>query len=179
MKIVLLDRDGVINKERESYIKSASEWEPLEGSIEAIAALYQAGFKIFVITNQSGLARGFFDSEALDAMHEKMCAMVVNAGAKISQIYYCPHHPDDLCNCRKPATGMLEQLMREHQCTLDNAYFVGDTIKDIGAAKNIGATPILVETGKGKTTAASHDLTGVTVYADLLAASHAIIDQQI
>ena len=151
MKIILLDRDGVINQDRDDYIKSPAEWQPIPGSVEAIADLHTAGFSVFVITNQSGLARGLFDVATLDAMHAKMNNLVVAAGGKIEKIYYCPHHPDDGCMCRKPQVQLLLDLQQDYpEADFTQAYFVGDTIKDIVAAQNIAATPILVRTGKGK-----------------------------
>ena len=177
MKIVLLDRDGVINQDNKDYIKSVQEWQTIQGSIQAIADLYRAGFTIFIITNQSGLARGLFNIATLDAMHAKMNNLVVAAGGEIEKIYYCPHHPDDKCCCRKPDINLLLQLQKDYPIVkFTNTYFVGDTIKDIGAAKNIGAIPILVQTGKGTKTQATHDLTDIIISNNLLAASKIIIN---
>ena len=152
MKIIVLDRDGVINRDSDDYIKSAEELVPINGSIEAIAKLSNAGFTVTVATNQSGLARGLFDEEKLSEMHHLLCSMVEAAGGSIDGIFYCPHHPDDGCACRKPKTGLLEQIEREFGCRLKGCYFVGDSLKDIQAARAFECQPILVRTGKGQIT---------------------------
>lgn len=164
MNIVVLDRDGVINHDSADYIKSPEEWLPIDGSIEAIAALSNAGFKIYVATNQSGLARGLFSKAQLDGMHEKMHTLVKAAGGTIEQVFYCPHHPDENCACRKPATGLLDQLEDYLGHKVDGAWLVGDSMKDLllGIAKQ--CKPLLVLTGnglktRGTVTAAGH--TGV------------------
>lgn len=149
---ILLDRDGVINEDSDHYIKTAEEWQPIPGSIEAIARLSSAGYAIAVITNQSGLARGLFQQYDLDAMHTKMHNLVSQAGGVISALYYCPHLPEDLCSCRKPKPGMLEQLARDHNVQLKDALFVGDSLKDLQAATAVNTQPILVKTGKGQKT---------------------------
>lgn len=152
MKIIVLDRDGVINQDSDDYIKSAEEFVPIEGSIEAIARLSAANFKVVVATNQSGLARKYFGEEQLSEMHHLLCSMVEEAGGMIDGIFYCPHHPDDGCACRKPKTGLLEQIEKEFVCELRGCYFVGDSLKDIEAARAFGCNPVLVRTGKGQQT---------------------------
>ncbi len=149
---VLLDRDGVINIDSDDYIKSAEEWIPIPQSIEAIALFCKQGYKVVVITNQSGLGRGFYDRAALDKMHHKMTRLVVAQGGEIDSIYYCPHIPEDNCECRKPKPGMLNQFAKDKNRALADIYFVGDKLADINAATSAGARPILVKTGKGKTT---------------------------
>jgi D-glycero-D-manno-heptose 1,7-bisphosphate phosphatase len=148
-KLVILDRDGVINADSDAYIKSVDEWLPLPGSIEAIASLSQAGYRIAVATNQSGLARGYFDEITLANMHNLMCALVEQAGGQIDVICYCPHAPDADCNCRKPKTGLLEQIADALGQPVQGAWLVGDHVKDMQMAVAGGCKPLLVRTGKG------------------------------
>ena len=152
MKIIVLDRDGVINQDSDYYIKSADEFIPIKGSISAIARLSAAGFKVVVATNQSGLSRKYFDDRQLSEIHHLLCSMVEQAGGVIDGIFYCPHHPDEGCSCRKPKTGLLEQIESKLSCNLYGSYFVGDSLKDIQAALRFGCKPILVRTGKGSIT---------------------------
>jgi len=149
MKIIVLDRDGVINQDSDDYIKSAEEFIPIKGSIAAIARLCAAGFKVVVATNQSGLSRKYFDEDQLSEIHHLLCSMVEQAGGIIDGIFYCPHLPDEGCSCRKPKTGLLEQIENEFACKLEGCYFVGDSLKDIQAARSFDCNPILVRTGKG------------------------------
>jgi D-glycero-D-manno-heptose 1,7-bisphosphate phosphatase len=148
-KLVILDRDGVINADSDAYIKSADEWIPLPGSIAAIAQLSQAGFRIAVATNQSGIARGYFDEYALAHMHSKLCALVEEAGGHVDVICYCPHGPNENCRCRKPELGLLEQIAAELEQPVMGAWLVGDHEKDIQMALSAGCKPLLVRTGKG------------------------------
>ncbi len=151
-KYVLLDRDGVINEESPTFIKSPDEWLPLEKSLEAIALLSQNGFDIVVITNQSGLARGLFDEKTLTEIHQKMRDEVAKVGGEIEAIYFCPHQTSDLCECRKPKAGLLKQFAADYDVDLKDIYFVGDSLRDIQAAQNAGAIPVLVKTGNGAKT---------------------------
>lgn len=153
-KIVLLDRDGVINQDSDAYIKSAEEWHAIPGSLEAMAQLCQAGYQLYVVTNQSGLGRGLFTEVELQAMHDKMRRGLAKLGGNISDIVYCPHHPSENCKCRKPGTGLLETLHARHGLKFDQVPFVGDTTKDLGCAAAAGAQGILVRTGKGEKTLA-------------------------
>ena len=148
--VVLLDRDGVINFDRDDYIKTPDEWIPIPGSLEAIAKLYQANFRVFIITNQSGVGRGLYTLETMHLIHEKMLTQVNSLGGSIEHIYFCPHHPDENCDCRKPKTGMLRQLVADHNVSLENAPFVGDTLKDVQAALSMKADPKVVLSGKGR-----------------------------
>ncbi|MAM69969.1 MAG: D-glycero-beta-D-manno-heptose-1,7-bisphosphate 7-phosphatase [Gammaproteobacteria bacterium] len=150
--LVILDRDGVINYDSDSYIKSPDEWQAIPGSIEAIARLSRAGKIICVATNQSGLARGLFDEITLANIHAYMSHLVEEAGGQIDAIFFCPHGPDDGCHCRKPETGMLEQIKSEFGLELKGSYFVGDSEKDIDAALTCDCQPILVRTGNGRLT---------------------------
>lgn len=154
MKMIILDRDGVINEDAGDYIKSAEEWQPIPGSIEAIARLSRAGYTPVVATNQSGLARGLFDLDDLEAMHAKLTMLVEENGGKLEAIFYCPHHPDDDCKCRKPKTGMLDAIEAEFNTSVQSAWFVGDTLEDLQAALTKDCQPCLVRTGRGRDTEA-------------------------
>lgn len=151
-KAVILDRDGVINLDSSDYVKSAGEWSPIAGSPEAIARLTHAGYRVFVATNQAGIARGVFTTEHLIQMHEKMVEITRESGGEFTGIYFCPHHPDDNCACRKPRPGMLQQIAQDHDLDLNNLPFVGDSVKDIEAAEAAGCRPVLVLTGNGEQT---------------------------
>ena len=177
--LVILDRDGVINHDSAAFIKSEDEWRPIPGSLEAIAALTGAGFTLAVASNQSGIARGLFGQDALDAMHAKMLSLVHEAGGHISRIVICPHGPDDDCDCRKPKPGMLEQLARHFDTSLASVPVIGDSLRDLEAAAAVGARPMLVRTGKGRKTEAElpERLVDVPVYDDLAAAARALIDE--
>lgn len=153
MKLVILDRDGVINFDSDNYIKTVDEWQPIPGSIEAIATLSKAGFDICVATNQSGLARGYFTPETLTAMHDKMTSLVTEAGGHINLIEHCPHGPDDGCNCRKPLPGMIENILSKYpQIRAGSVYVVGDSLRDLQAGVAAGCKALLVKTGKGERT---------------------------
>jgi D-glycero-D-manno-heptose 1,7-bisphosphate phosphatase len=154
-RLVILDRDGVINQDSDSYIKSPEEWIPIEGSLESIALLSQAGFTVAVATNQSGIARRLFDQYMLARIHQKMCDAVEQSGGSLDGIFYCPHGPDDGCNCRKPQTGLLEAIAREFNVPLHGVPLVGDSLKDIQVARRMGCRPYLVKTGKGMQTLAA------------------------
>lgn len=149
MKLIILDRDGVINKESAEYIKSPAEWIPIPGSIEAIADLTKAGYIICIATNQSGLARGKFDLATLNAIHALLLDTVQQYGGKISKIYFCPHGPDDNCNCRKPKTGMFEQIAADLNFSMNdfakhNAIFIGDSKRDVELGLTTGCGVYLV-----------------------------------
>lgn len=174
MSIIILDRDGVINHDSDQYVKSVEEWLPIEGAIDAIAKLTQAGHKIFVATNQSGIGRGYYTVDVLTAMHDKMLSLIHQAGGEIKGIYFCPHHPDENCACRKPLAGMLDQLETEHNLSLSNsdAWFVGDSLRDLQSGLVKKCKPVLVKTGKGTATLAKglpKELSSSLVFDDLLA----------
>jgi len=173
--IVVLDRDGVINVDSANYIKSAEEWQPLPGSIDAIAMVCKKGYQVYVATNQAGLARGLFSPLDLQQMHQKLESLVETAGGKIAGIFFCPHHPDDGCRCRKPNPGLLEQIAESANVSLTNRPFVGDSLKDIQAAVAIGAKPVLVRTGNGRNTEAKLDGLDVDVYDDLAAFARQLV----
>jgi len=167
MKLVILDRDGVINEDSPDYIKSAEEWRPIPGSLEAIARLHQAGFHVYVASNQSGIGRGLFDLDALLTIHERMQRALAELGARIDAIEFAPEHPDDASDLRKPAPGMLLDLAKRLQISLDGVPVVGDSLRDLQAAEAAGASPVLVLSGNGQRTKLEHKLPGVPVYADL------------
>ncbi len=173
----ILDRDGVINRDSDAFVKSPVEWLPLPGSIDAIAALSNAGYTVTVASNQSGLARGLFDRSALRAMHRKMRRLVNAAGGHVDRIVVCPHGPDGGCSCRKPLPGLLLRLAKHYDTSLDTVPVIGDSTRDLQAARAAGATPVLVRTGNGARTEASlpADLANVAVYDDLAAAAAALI----
>ena len=171
-KIVLLDRDGVVNHDSAEYVKSVDEWRPIEGSLEAIAALCRAGFEVVVVTNQSGLARGLFDAATLDAIHGEMRSQVESAGGRLAGVFVCPHGPDDGCDCRKPATGLLRQAEAQLGIAVAGAPLVGDKAADLALARRADCLPVLVRTGKGARVEAEADgegLEGVRVFDDLAA----------
>jgi D-glycero-D-manno-heptose 1,7-bisphosphate phosphatase len=152
MKLIVIDRDGVINEDSDDYIKSPDEWVPVPGSLEAIARLNRAGFIVTVATNQSGLSRGYFDLKTLSAIHRKMESMLFEQGGRVDAVFYCPHGPKDNCECRKPKPGLLNDIGHRFQINMNSVMFIGDTISDIKAAKAAKAKPVLVRTGKGKNT---------------------------
>ena len=151
-KLIILDRDGVINEDSDNYIRSVDEWIPVPGSINAIVELSKAGYTIAVATNQSGLARGYFPESELDAMHNKMNALVDADGGNIESVLFCPHGPDDNCECRKPNPGMVKQLLTEHNVEASETWVVGDSLRDLQAGLNAGCKVALVKTGKGERT---------------------------
>jgi D-glycero-D-manno-heptose 1,7-bisphosphate phosphatase len=150
-KLIILDRDGVINEDSDAYVKSVDEWIPIPGSIEAIGRLSQAGYTVVVATNQSGIGRGLFDLDDLEAMHAKLSDLVLDAGGELAGIFYCPHKPEDNCNCRKPASGLFDAIAKEFNLELlTGCPMVGDSLRDLQAGLSHNCTPILVRTGKGK-----------------------------
>jgi D-glycero-D-manno-heptose 1,7-bisphosphate phosphatase len=181
MKLVILDRDGVINQDSDAYVKSADEWIPIDGSIEAIAKLYKAGFTVVVATNQSGLARGLFDLDDLEAMHDKLTQLVIDAGGELGAIFYCPHGPDDNCNCRKPKAGLIDAIEAEFDVSASSVPLVGDSLRDLEAGLQKGCDPILVLTGKGEKMqpklAATTGLEHTPHFANLAEAADHIIER--
>lgn len=171
MKLVILDRDGVINYDSDKYIKTPDEFLPLPGSLEAIARLNRAGYTVVVATNQSGIARGYFSEDTLAQMHAKLEKLLQQAGGKIEAIYYCPHGPDDHCDCRKPKPGLLQQILQRYRVDASLVPVIGDSLRDLQSALVVGARPILVKTGKGEHTieklAQYPELKNVPVFADL------------
>lgn len=178
-RLIILDRDGVINRDSSAFIKSADEWLPLPGSIAAIGDLSRAGFIVAVASNQSGLGRGLLDRNDLRAMHRKLRRLVAGEGGRVSRIVVCPHLPEDCCYCRKPEPGLLYRLARYFAVDIAGVPFVGDSLRDLQAAARAGARPILVRTGHGVQTARAlpKELRTVDVFADLAAAAAALIGE--
>lgn len=152
IKLIILDRDGVVNYDSDQFIKSPEEWKPIPGSLEAIARLNQAGFKVVLATNQSGVGRGLFDMAMLNAIHDKMHKALALAGARIDACFFCPHAADSDCGCRKPKPGMFREIGVRFNAGLTGVPCIGDSLRDLQAAAEVGAQPILVLTGKGKLT---------------------------
>lgn len=178
---IILDRDGVINEDSDDYICSPEEWVPIPGSIQAIADLSAAGFRIVVVTNQSGIGRGYFDEFTLALMHEKLHQLVEDHGGNIAGIFLCPHTPEEACGCRKPATGMLDQIEAEFGYPVSGCWFIGDSKKDLDCALARNCRPGLVLTGKGRTTHEGLDdsrLAATTVFPDLRAAAEHILNRE-
>lgn len=170
MKLVILDRDGTINRDSDHYIKSPAEWKPLKGSLEAIARLTQAGYRVVIATNQSGLARGLFDMTTLNAIHDSLQHAAQQAGGRIDAIFFCPHAGDADCACRKPRPGMLLEIAKRMNVPLEGVPMVGDSLRDLQAAAAAGARPVLVLTGKGRQTREAGGLPpGTQVFPDLAA----------
>ncbi|MCL2075375.1 MAG: D-glycero-beta-D-manno-heptose 1,7-bisphosphate 7-phosphatase [Betaproteobacteria bacterium] len=177
MNLVILDRDGVINHDSDQFIKSPDEWRPIPGSLEAIARLTQSGYTVVVATNQSGIGRGLFDMDAMNAIHEKMLKAVSAAGGHIDAFFYCPHTADSDCRCRKPKPGMFHDISERFNIDLPGAPAIGDSLRDLEAAAAAGCRPMLALTGKGKQTRAASNLPpGTLVFASLAAAVSHILD---
>ena len=183
MSLLILDRDGVINQDSDDYVKSVDEWIAIPGSIEAMAKLSQAGYQIAIATNQSGLGRGYFQQSDLDAMHLKMMTLLDAAGGKLAGIFFCPHAPDDNCECRKPKAGLIEQIEQALDCSAENAFIIGDSLRDLEAGLLKGCTPILVKTGKGQRTLTKlqtepvNELNELLIFDDLAASCDFLLKQ--
>jgi D-glycero-D-manno-heptose 1,7-bisphosphate phosphatase len=175
LKLLILDRDGVINQDSDAYIKSLDEWIPIPGSIDAIAQLSKAGWTVAVATNQSGIARGYYDLATLEAMHERLRMLVAEQGGEVGLIVYCPHGPDEGCDCRKPKPGMLRTIAAHYQVDLAGLWFVGDSKGDLEAALTVDAQPILVKTGKGEKTLSKGIPEGTLIFDDLAAIARELI----
>jgi D-glycero-D-manno-heptose 1,7-bisphosphate phosphatase len=170
-KLVILDRDGVINFDSAQFIKNPAEWKPIPGSLEAIARLNQSGYRVVVATNQSGVGRGLFDMDMLNQIHEKMHKALFTVGGRIDAIFYCPHAADSACDCRKPKPGMFTRISQTLNIPLDGVPAVGDSLRDLQAGAVAGCAPLLVLTGKGEKTQAEGELPdGTLVFPDLAAA---------
>ncbi|MBK6637055.1 MAG: D-glycero-beta-D-manno-heptose 1,7-bisphosphate 7-phosphatase [Rhodocyclaceae bacterium] len=177
MKIIILDRDGVINHDSDNYIKSPEEWQPIDGSLEAIARLTHSGYRVVVATNQSGVGRALFDMDTLNAIHEKMLDAVIDAGGRIEAIVFCPHVAPDDCECRKPKAGMFREIEARFNADMSKVFAVGDSLRDLQAAIEVGAKPVLVTTGKGQKTVKDPALPkGVPHYACLADAVDFILE---
>ena len=166
-RYILLDRDGVINRDSDEFIKSPEQWLPIDGSLEAIALLNAHGYQVVVVTNQSGIARGLFDEAMLEKIHAKMRRLVQEKGGAIAAIYYCPHGPDSDCDCRKPKAGLLKAFAADFNADLTTIAVVGDSLRDLQAAEAVGAQPILVKTGKGRQTLLNNPQLNFLVFENL------------
>ena len=152
MKTIILDRDGVINQDSDEFIKSVDEWQAIPGSLEALALLHRHDFRVVVVTNQSGIARGLFSLATLNDIHRHMLAETRKKGGLIEAVFFCPHGPDDGCTCRKPASGMFKDVASRLKIEMNGVPAVGDSMRDLQAAQDVGALPVLVKTGKGNAT---------------------------
>ncbi|QAX82312.1 D-glycero-beta-D-manno-heptose 1,7-bisphosphate 7-phosphatase [Candidatus Pseudomonas adelgestsugas] len=177
MKLLIIDRDGVINYDSKLYIKSVEEWIPLPGSIEAIAQLNNAGWTVAIATNQSGIARGYYNIATMNAIHAYLRALVAKLGSEIGLIVYCPHKPNQGCNCRKPKPGMLKTITEYYKLPLAGLWFVGDSLDDLEAAQAVDCQPVLVTTGKGKKTQAKNIPVGTLIFEDLAAVAEQLVNK--
>jgi D-glycero-D-manno-heptose 1,7-bisphosphate phosphatase len=176
MAFIILDRDGVINHDPTGYIKSPDEWNPIAGSLEAIARFNRAGFTVLVATNQSGIGRGLYDVAALTRVHEKLAQLLTLVGGEITEIFFCPHHPDDQCLCRKPLPGLFQQMQAKYAIDFAETFFIGDSIGDVRAAQTVGCKPALVMTGNGrKTLEQNPELVSIPQFRDLAEAAAKIL----
>lgn len=173
MRLVILDRDGVINEDADDFIRSPEQWTPIPGSLEAIARLCRAEYRVVVITNQSGVGRGLFTLDTMNKINTRMFELIRQKGGQVDALLFCPHTDEDGCDCRKPKPGMFQELARRLKINLTGVPAVGDSARDLEAAVTAGALPVLVETGKGVATrqAIEHDadarLGKIPVYDDL------------
>jgi D-glycero-D-manno-heptose 1,7-bisphosphate phosphatase len=176
MKIVILDRDGVINQDSDQFIKNTTEWKPIPGSLEAIARLNHAGYRVVVASNQSGIGRGLLDMGALNAINDKMYRVLAQVGGRIDALFYCPHAAEANCECRKPKPGMFIDIAQRFNVNLAGVPSIGDSLRDLQAAAAAGAQPMLVLTGKGEKTEAAGGLPpGTPIFADLAEAVRNIV----
>ena len=170
MKIIVLDRDGVINFDSDQFIKKPEEWKPIPGSLEAIARLNESGWRVIVASNQSGVGRGLFDMDTLNAINEKMTKALGQAGGRLDAIFFCPHTADSTCDCRKPKPDMFLQIAERFNADMKDVPVVGDSLRDLQAGVAVGCKPYLVLTGKGSKTQTDPDLPeGTQIFPDLAA----------
>ena len=184
MKLVILDRDGVINEDSVNFIKTPNEWIPIQDSLESIALLNQSGFKVAIATNQSGISRGLFDVSTLNLIHEKMFKLLSQQGGHIDAIFFCPHRAEENCECRKPKPGLMHEIAKRYlknratqDLPLNNIPIVGDSLRDLLAGTALGATPHLVLTGKGSTMIHADLPEGTQIHPDLMAFAKHIVSQ--
>ncbi len=180
MKLVILDRDGVINFDSDQFIKTPQEWLPIPNSLEAIARLTQAGYRVVIASNQSGVGRGLYDMATLNTIHAKMHKMTLQAGGRIDAIFFCPHAADSGCGCRKPQPGLFQEIAARFHVDLKEVPAIGDALRDIEVALKVGARPMLVKTGKGSRTLEGGGLPdAIPIYEDLMEAAQAIITEAV
>jgi len=179
MPYIILDRDGVINYDSDKYVKSPDEWLPIPGSLEAIAQLNRHGFRVLIATNQSGIARGYYDIAVLDCIHEKLANELASVGGYVEEIFFCPHHPDDQCICRKPKPGLLQQIQKKYGLTMSETFFIGDSFVDVQAAQSVGCKPILVLTSNGQAALEKYpELGEIPYFANLAKAVNYVLSAQ-
>lgn len=179
MKLIILDQTGVINQSSDAFIKTPDEWIPIPGSLDAIARLTHSGYRVVIATNQSGIGRGLLDMATYNAINDKMYKAVNQAGGRIDAIFFCPHTSADKCSCRKPATGLLDEIMQRYGINLKNAPVVGDSLKDLQAAAAVGAIPMLVLTGNGQTTRTAKEIPADTqIFENLAAVADALAGEE-
>ena len=176
MKLIILDRDGVINEDSDAFVKSVEEWIPIPGSIDAIARLSKAGWTVAVATNQSGLARGYFTEQTLAAMHQRLRTLVAEQGGQVDVIRHCPHGPDDRCDCRKPLSGLFRGIAEHYQVALQGVPTVGDSLRDLQAGVAVGCQPYLVRTGKGSRTEQQTLPQGTRIFDNLAAVADSLLE---
>ncbi|QGM22366.1 D-glycero-beta-D-manno-heptose 1,7-bisphosphate 7-phosphatase [Spiribacter sp. 2438] len=175
-RLVILDRDGVINHDSVHYVKSVDEWVPIPGALEAIAELKQSGWTVAVATNQSGVARGLLSEDTLAEIHQTLRRQLAALDASVDCIVWCPHGPEEGCDCRKPRPGLYQQIGQRFQCSLTGVPVIGDSLRDLQAAVAVGARPMLVTTGKGRDTYETGGLpAGTEVFPDLVAAARGLM----
>lgn len=175
MKLIILDRDGVINADSDQFIKSPDEWKPIPGSLEAIARLNQWGWRVVVASNQSGVGRGLFGMDTLNAINDKMVRSLAQAGGRLDAIFFCPHAADSTCECRKPKSGLFQQIAERFNADLTGVPCVGDSLRDLQAGVSMGCEPYLVLTGKGMKTREDPELPpGTKIFPDLDAVAAAL-----
>lgn len=179
MKLIILDQTGVINQSSDAFIKTPEEWIPIPGSLDAIARLTHSGYRVVIATNQSGIGRGLLDMATYNDINDKMYKAVNQAGGRIDAIFFCPHTNADKCSCRKPATGLLDEIMQRYGVNLKNAPAVGDSLKDLQAAAAVGAIPMLVLTGNGQTTRTAKEIpAGTQIFENLAAVADALAREE-
>lgn len=178
MKLIILDRDGVINHDSPDYVKTPEEWQPLDGSLEAISRLHHANWRIVIASNQSAIGRELMTLEQLYQIHKKMQGLLAELGAWAEALFFCPHKPTASCACRKPKPGLLLDIARRFHTDLTGVPFIGDSWKDVQAAEKVGATPYLVLTGKGKQTCRDNDVGDVEVHNNLLAVAETLLNRE-
>ncbi|WKB55130.1 D-glycero-beta-D-manno-heptose 1,7-bisphosphate 7-phosphatase [Eleftheria terrae] len=183
MKLVVLGRDGIINRFREEHVASPSEWEPLPGALEAVARLNHAGWQVVLATNQPGLGTGLLDMASLNAVHRHMNELLARHGARVDAIFICPHTAADRCDCRKPAPGLLLKIGERFGVNLDQVAVAGDTVRDLQAAHAAGCEPHLVRTGRSALLSAEEaeslaaQVPGSRVHADLAAFAEHLVQR--
>jgi D-glycero-D-manno-heptose 1,7-bisphosphate phosphatase len=182
IELIVLDRDGVINQDSPNYVRTPQDWQPIEGSLSAIAKLNQANYKVVVATNQSGIARGYLTLNDLDAIHTKMTQAIKDVGGHLDDIFVCPHGPDENCSCRKPRPGLLLNIAKKFSIPTKNMIVIGDSMRDLLAAKSAESMAILVKTGNGSETLTyikdNHFLENIAIYNDLASAAEALISNR-